>query len=173
MDGFGVWRDVGLFGAFRDVARLAEIQTRVLLHDVDAEKGFEVVRLRDGVARLEEVAEFANGSLTGRGDGEVVDMDAKVYTLAVWVEAVEEAGVVFGAGIAVRDEEGGELVVEGFWSAIEAIQCALEAPYARLAIWSNAFWETNVYGFINGGSDERSEYVETVETVALLSGEGE
>ena len=55
--------DSGFFGALGYVTWLTEIKARVLLDDMNTEEGLEVVRFRCGVARLENVAEFLDGSL--------------------------------------------------------------------------------------------------------------
>ena len=116
MNWFGGRVDSGFFGAFGDVAWLTKVEVRLLLDYVDGEERLEVVGFSYGVARLEDVAEFLDGGLGRCSDGEIIDMKAEVDAFAVGIETTEEAGIILGAY-----EECGELIVEGFGGAVEAV----------------------------------------------------
>ena len=93
---------------------LAEVQVTLFLDNVDAEEGFEVVGFGENVFGLQGSAEFVDEVLAGGGDGKVVDMDAKEYTVtSCGVVFVEQAVVVGGASVAVFEQKFGEIGVEG------------------------------------------------------------
>jgi hypothetical protein len=86
--------DAGLFGALGYMAGLTQIKVIVLLNDVDAEEGFEIVGLGDCVVFLESVAKFCDQIVVAGRDGEIIDMDAEVDALTVWFDFEEEARTV-------------------------------------------------------------------------------
>ena len=86
--------DVGLLGALGYVAGLTQIKVIVLLNDVDAEEGFEIVGLGDCVVFLESIAKFSDQIAAAGRDGEIIDMDAEVDTLAVGFDFEKETRVV-------------------------------------------------------------------------------
>ena len=64
---------------------------------MNTEEGLKVVGFRYSVARLEDVAEFFDGSLRRRCDGEVVNMETKVDAFTVGIKTIEQTGIVHGA----------------------------------------------------------------------------
>ena len=61
--GFTGGGNSGFFSALSNVAGLTEVEARVVLNNVDAKKGLEVVGFGNGVTCLEDVAEFLDGGL--------------------------------------------------------------------------------------------------------------
>ena len=95
--------NAGLFGTLGDVAGLAQVKVVVLLDDVNAEEGFEVVGFSDCVLFFEDVAEFGDQIAVAGRDGEVVDVDTEVDALAVGVDFEEETRIVGGSAVALAE----------------------------------------------------------------------
>jgi hypothetical protein len=63
MHGFTGGGNAGFFSALSNVTGLTEVKARVVLNNVDTKEGLEVVGFGDGVACLQDIAEFLDGSL--------------------------------------------------------------------------------------------------------------
>jgi hypothetical protein len=63
MHGFTGGGNAGFFSALSNVAGLTEVKARVVLNNVDTEKGLEVVGFGDGVTCLEDIAKFLDEGL--------------------------------------------------------------------------------------------------------------
>jgi len=101
----------------QDVTGLTEVQVGTVSDDMNAEEGFEIVRLGYLVGiGAKEVAQFGDEGWCSGRDGEVVDVDAEEDLLAVGVLFVEETGVMGGARVGMGEKEVGELIVEGLRS---------------------------------------------------------
>ena len=73
---------------------MTQIKVIVLLSDVDAKEGFEIVGLGDCVFFLEIVAKFSDQIAVAGRDGEIINMDAEVDASTVWFDVEEEARIV-------------------------------------------------------------------------------
>ena len=106
----------------------------------------------------------------GRRNSEVVDMDAE-DDLAVLLDLVEQTGVEGGTLIAMCEEVGGNVVVEGLWCPVQAVQGFLEAPDLCLAFCccgTESFWELNVDGLSDVCVEEGACHIQTVKDHTLL-----
>ena len=83
-------------GKIGNVSGLTKVQTIVVLNDVDAEEGFEIVGLSDCVFFLESRTEVFNERWVGCCNCEVVYVDAEIFLAAIGIKAIEEAGVMCG-----------------------------------------------------------------------------
>ncbi len=113
---------LGFASDLQDMSRLTEVEVGTIADDVNTEERLEVVCLGDLVAvGSEKGAELGDECGSGGCDGEVIYVDAEEDLVAIWMLFVKETRIMGGARVVMREEEVGELIIEGFRGTRKAV----------------------------------------------------